>query len=106
MEKQTSDLYWILQGEKETFRDYLYRFNKEKVFIPISDIGTAKEAFRQGLVRDLELYIELTRYPYSTFEDVQAKALTQIKVEEDIPFRVRSVETDRTSRRGLVHRGS
>jgi len=72
LEKQTSDLYKITQKTDERLRDYLHRFNKEKIAIPKCDIATAIEAFRQGLVRSSELYKELTKYPCSTFEDVQA----------------------------------
>ena len=75
LEKQTSDLYRIIQKTDERLRDYLHRFNKEKIVIQKCDIATAIEAFRQGLVRNSELYKELTKYPCSTFEDVQAKTL-------------------------------
>ncbi|KAK9697961.1 hypothetical protein RND81_08G073100 [Saponaria officinalis] len=43
----------------------------------------AIQAYRLGLIRDSELYRELTKYPCSTFEDVQAKTLAQIRLEED-----------------------
>ncbi|KAK9750464.1 hypothetical protein RND81_02G199100 [Saponaria officinalis] len=77
LQKQTSDLYRIVQRFNEPLRDYLQRFNQEKISIPNCDIGTAIQAYRQGLVRDSELYRELAKYPCSTFEDVQAKTLAQ-----------------------------
>ncbi|CAH9056361.1 unnamed protein product [Cuscuta europaea] len=83
LEKQTSDLYRIIQRRGESLRDYLHRFNKEKVSIPRCDIPTAVEAFRRGLSDDSELYRELTKYPCRTFEDVEAKTLAFIRLEED-----------------------
>ncbi|KAK9723640.1 hypothetical protein RND81_05G014900 [Saponaria officinalis] len=83
LQKQTSDLYRIVQRFNEPLRDYLQRFNQEKISILNCDIGTTIQAYRHGLVRDSELYRELTKYPCSTFEDVQAKTLAQIRLEED-----------------------
>ena len=50
--KTTSDLYRIVQRHREPLRDYLTRFNREKVTITNCDIPTAIEAFRRGLERD------------------------------------------------------
>ncbi|XP_074291522.1 uncharacterized protein LOC141618320 [Silene latifolia] len=75
LEKQSSDLYRITQKPEETLRVFLARFNKEKVYIPRCDVGTAVEAFRQGLLPHSDMYNELTKYPCHTFEDVQAKTL-------------------------------
>ncbi|XP_074300081.1 uncharacterized protein LOC141631289 [Silene latifolia] len=81
-EKQTSDLYRIVQRFKESTRDYLNRFNIEKVFIPKCDISTAVEAFSCGLHHDSDLYRELTKYPCTTFEEVQQKAVGVMHLEE------------------------
>ena len=51
--------------------------------IPHCDTHTAIEAFRKGLSPTEELYRELTKYPCRTFEDVQAKAMAQVRMEED-----------------------
>ena len=45
-EKTTSYLYHVVQKLREPLRDYLSRFNKEKVTITNCDIPTAIEAFR------------------------------------------------------------
>jgi len=66
---------------------------------PKCDVATAIEAFRQGLVRSSELYKELTKYPCSTFEDVQAKTLAQIRFEEDSKPRSDSPDYERTNRK-------
>ncbi|XP_074302128.1 uncharacterized protein LOC141633583 [Silene latifolia] len=82
-EKQTSDLYQIVQGSEESTRDFLNRFNREKVAIPQCDIATTIEAFRQGLHQDSDLYKDLTKYPCTTFEEVQMKAIAVMRLEED-----------------------
>ncbi|XP_017256033.2 uncharacterized protein LOC135147082 [Daucus carota subsp. sativus] len=82
-EKTTSDLYKIVQGFREPLRDYLTRFNREKVTITNCDTPTAIEAFRRGLEKDSPLYDELTKYPCKTLDDVQAKAMAQVRLEED-----------------------
>ncbi|XP_074342923.1 uncharacterized protein LOC141680652 [Apium graveolens] len=82
-EKTTSDLYKIVQRRREPLRDYLTYFNREKVTITNCDVQTAIEAFRRGLKRDSPLYDELTKYPCSIMDNVQAKAMAQVRLEED-----------------------
>ncbi|XP_074323049.1 uncharacterized protein LOC141659994 [Apium graveolens] len=82
-EKTTSDLYKVYQKYREPLRDYLTRFNREKVTITNCDIPTVIKAFRRGLEKDSPLYDELTMYPCKTMDDVQAKAMAQIRLEED-----------------------
>ncbi|XP_074297666.1 uncharacterized protein LOC141628418 [Silene latifolia] len=59
LEKQTSDLYRVVQRFEESTLDYLNRFNIEKVSIPKYDVPTAVEAFRRGLHHDSDMYKEL-----------------------------------------------
>ena len=47
------------------------------------DTPTAIEAFRRGLIYRSRLYYDLTRYPCSTFEEVQTRVTAEIRVEED-----------------------
>ncbi|XP_074301472.1 uncharacterized protein LOC141632865 [Silene latifolia] len=82
-EKQTSDLYRIVQGFEESTRDYLNRFNKEKVVIPRCDIATVIQAFRRGLHQDSDLYKDLTKHPCTTFEEIQTKAIVVMRLKED-----------------------
>ncbi|XP_074351988.1 uncharacterized protein LOC141691146 [Apium graveolens] len=82
-EKTTSDLYKVYQKYREPLRDYLTRFNREKVTITNCDTPTAIEAFRRSLERESPLYEELTKYPCKSMDDVQAKAMAQIRLEED-----------------------
>ena len=97
--KQTSDLYRIFQAAQEPLRSYIGRFNKEKIEIPRCDVATAVEAFMQGLIRDSDLYKELTRHPCSSIEDVQAKALAQIRLEEDLNARSSISEYNKANRK-------
>ncbi|XP_010682324.3 uncharacterized protein LOC104897199 [Beta vulgaris subsp. vulgaris] len=87
MEKQASDLHRIVQKSDESLKEFVNRFNREKVSIPNCDARTAIEAFRRGLDEESDLYKELTKYPCPTFEDAQAKALAQIRLEEDMQSR-------------------
>ncbi|KAH6792809.1 hypothetical protein C2S52_003286 [Perilla frutescens var. hirtella] len=79
IEKHSDDLYAIFQYPNETLRNYVARFNREKVEIPGCNADTAISAFRKGLKRDSDLYKELTKYPCKTMDDILAKAWAQIK---------------------------
>ncbi|XP_074288824.1 uncharacterized protein LOC141613978 [Silene latifolia] len=88
LEKHSSDQYRFNQKSEETLRVFLARFNKEKVSIPGCNVGTAVEAFRQGLLPKSGLYSELTKYPCHSFQDVQAKTFAYITLEEDKSYKV------------------
>ena len=98
IERQSSDLYRVVQRHGESLRDYRNRFNRKKIGIHKYDAPTTTEAFRRGLLDHSELYKELTKYPYTTFKDVQSKAMVQVRFEEDVYAR-RTFELDRSSRR-------
>ncbi|KAM6569847.1 hypothetical protein CsatB_017832 [Cannabis sativa] len=83
LEKLSDDLYCIKQRRGEALRDYVARFNAEKVSITACNVDTTITAFRKGLLVESDLYKELTKYPCKTMEDVLAKAWAQIKWEED-----------------------
>ncbi|XP_074314458.1 uncharacterized protein LOC141649674 [Silene latifolia] len=82
--KQPSDLYRIVQEIGESIKDYVTRFNAEKVSIRGCDMSTAINAFRQGLDKESNLYKELTMYPCERFEEVQQRATAALRLEEDI----------------------
>ncbi|XP_074315289.1 uncharacterized protein LOC141651475 [Silene latifolia] len=110
LEKRSSDLYRIKQKPGESIRSYMTRFNKEKVSISIYDVGTAVEAFRQGLPLDSDFYDAMTMKPYHTFEDVQALAMGYIRLEEDKGFKEYNLDNnsgyDKVNRKSSNHRGS
>ncbi|XP_074297992.1 uncharacterized protein LOC141628793 [Silene latifolia] len=105
-EKQTSDLYRIVLRFEEYTRDYLNRFNKEKVAIPRCDAATAIQAFRRGLHQDSDLYKNLTKHPCTTFEEVQSKAIAVIRLEEN-SAPIRGIyDSDPVSRKAPVEKRS
>ncbi|XP_031270011.1 uncharacterized protein LOC116128431 [Pistacia vera] len=83
LEKLSADLYRVYQKRGEPLREYVSRFNKEKISIPSCNPETAVDAFRKGLLPDGELYKELTKLGCTTMEDVLARAVIQIRWEED-----------------------
>ncbi|XP_074277423.1 uncharacterized protein LOC141601061 [Silene latifolia] len=82
-EKLSSDLYRIVQRFEESTRDYLARFNMEKISILRCDPTTAVNAFIRGLHRDSDLYKDLTKHPCATFEEVKQMAEATYRLEED-----------------------
>lgn len=62
LEKTSDGLYEILQHRVEPLRDYIARFNQEKVSVPECSIPTAISAFKRGLLPNGGLYKELTMY--------------------------------------------
>ncbi|XP_057771155.1 uncharacterized protein LOC130990957 [Salvia miltiorrhiza] len=104
LEKISEDLYAVIQRRDESLRDYIGRFNKEKVSITNCSTQTAITAFRKGLLPDSDLYKDLTKYPCRTMEDVLAKAWAQIKWEEDQYSHHRSSPSRHTRRDSRVDR--
>ncbi|XP_074288471.1 uncharacterized protein LOC141613626 [Silene latifolia] len=82
-EKLSSDLYRIVQRFEESTRDYLARFNVEKISIPRCDPTTTVNAFRRGLHHDSDLYKDLTKHPCATFEEVKQMTEATYCLEED-----------------------
>ena len=68
----------------EPLRDYIARFNQEKVAVPKCSIPTAISSFKRGRLPDGGLYKELTMYPCKAMEDVLSRAWAQVKWEEDV----------------------
>ncbi|XP_022549765.2 uncharacterized protein LOC106373554 [Brassica napus] len=90
LEKTSDGLYEILQYRVEPLRDYIARFNQEKVAVPECSIPTTISAFKRGLLPDGGLYKELTMYPCKTMEDVFSRAWAQVKWEEDVASRAKA----------------
>ncbi|XP_033134303.1 uncharacterized protein LOC117127760 [Brassica rapa] len=106
LEKTSDGLYEILQHRTEPLRDYIARFNQEKVAVPECSIPTAISAFKRGLLPDGGLYKELTMYPCKTMEDALSRAWAHVKWEEEVASRAkaqpkqdqRSTRSDRRDR--------
>ncbi|KAJ9544554.1 hypothetical protein OSB04_024261 [Centaurea solstitialis] len=86
-EKQTSDLYYVVQKTGETIREYFNRFNAEMIEVKNCDVRTAIEAYKRGLDTSSELYTDLTKYPPENFDDVRARTLAHMRIEDDAIFR-------------------
>ncbi|XP_074265132.1 uncharacterized protein LOC141587556 [Silene latifolia] len=104
-----SDLYGIVREIGESIKDYVTRFNAEKVSIRGCDMSTAINAFRQGLDKESNLYKELTMYPCERFEEVQQRALCSVKDSEkklkqidDSPHPPKLSNTDSTGMEGWL----
>ena len=72
LEKLSGDFYHIQQCRSEPLRNYIGRFNREKVTIPFCHQETAVDAFRKGLLPNGELYKELTKFKCTSLEDALA----------------------------------
>ncbi|XP_074277657.1 uncharacterized protein LOC141601286 [Silene latifolia] len=97
--KQPSDLYRIVQEIGESIKDYVTRFNAEKVSLRGCDMSTAINAFWQGLDKESNLYKELTMYPCERFEEVQQRATVALRLEEDIQARKGIASFEKSSRK-------
>ncbi|KAJ9544284.1 hypothetical protein OSB04_023991 [Centaurea solstitialis] len=87
MEKQTSDVYYVVQKPGETIRDYFNRFNAAMIEVKNCDVKTAIEAYKRGLEDSSGLYLELTKYPPENVDDVRARTLAFMRIEDDALFR-------------------
>ncbi|KAF3545527.1 hypothetical protein DY000_02007606 [Brassica cretica] len=83
LEKTSDSLYEILQHRVESLRDYIARFNQEKVSIPECNITTANSAFKRGLLPDGDLYKELTKYQYVASRTKAQQKQDQKAIRED-----------------------
>ncbi|KAF3567471.1 hypothetical protein DY000_02014453 [Brassica cretica] len=89
LEKTSDSLYEILQHRAEPLQGHIARLNQEKVAIPECSIPTAVSVFKTGLLRDGDLYKDLTKYQCKTMEDVLSRAWAQVKWEEDVASRAK-----------------
>ncbi|KAJ9542681.1 hypothetical protein OSB04_029187 [Centaurea solstitialis] len=87
IEKQTSDLYYVVQKSGATIRDYFNRFNAAMIEVKNCDVKTAIEAYKRGLDDSSGLYLELTKYPPENFDDVRARTLAFMRIKDDAIFR-------------------
>ncbi|KAJ9536185.1 hypothetical protein OSB04_un000645 [Centaurea solstitialis] len=86
MDKQTSDLYYVVQKSGETIRDYFNIFDAAMIEVKNCDVKTAIEAYKRGLDDSSGLYLELTKYPPENFDDMRARTLAFMRIEDDALF--------------------
>ncbi|KAL8104626.1 hypothetical protein AgCh_028738 [Apium graveolens] len=82
-EKSSASLMSIVQGAKETLRDYLNRFTKEALKVPDLDDKVAMIALQQG-TRDEFFKMSLAKRPPENMLQLQERAEKYIKVEESM----------------------
>ncbi|KAJ9557218.1 hypothetical protein OSB04_011832 [Centaurea solstitialis] len=86
MEKQTSDLYYIVQKTSESICDYFNRFNAEMINIRNCDVKTTIEAYKRGLDDTSGFYVDLRKYPPENFDDIRARTLAYMRIEVMLSF--------------------
>ncbi|XP_056855333.1 uncharacterized protein LOC130504725 [Raphanus sativus] len=82
LEKNSDDLYEVLQHRNEPLFSYIARFNQEKVAILECNAYTAISAFKRCLLPEEDLYKELIKYKCRNMEDVLSRAWAQVKWED------------------------
>ncbi|XP_056864047.1 uncharacterized protein LOC130511190 [Raphanus sativus] len=90
LEKNSDDLYEVLQHRNEPLHSYIAPFNQEKVAIPECNADTAISAFKRGLRSEGDLYKGLIKYKCRTMEDVLSRAWAQVRWEEDVASRAKA----------------
>ncbi|XP_074323040.1 uncharacterized protein LOC141659987 [Apium graveolens] len=80
-EKSSASFIGIIQGAKETLRDYLNRFTKEDLKVPDLDDKEAMIALQQG-TRERFFKMSLTKRPPESMLQLLDRAGKYIKVEE------------------------
>ncbi|XP_074377033.1 uncharacterized protein LOC141718551 [Apium graveolens] len=81
--KSSASLMNIVQGEKESLRDYLNCFRKEALKVPDFDDKVAMIALQQG-TRDEFFKMSLAKRPPESMLQLQNRAGKYIKVEESM----------------------
>lgn len=79
LEKTTDDLYLLHIESGEHLRDYLGRFNKERLTITKLDESICINAFWKGLFLSIGLYRELTMTPAKTWAEVMQKGMKEVR---------------------------
>ncbi|XP_074336497.1 uncharacterized protein LOC141673649 [Apium graveolens] len=82
-EKSSASLIGIVQGAKESLREYLNRFTKEALKVPNLDDKVAMIALQQG-TRDGLFKMSLAKHPPESMMQLQDRAGKYIKVEESM----------------------
>ncbi|XP_031250005.1 uncharacterized protein LOC116107866 [Pistacia vera] len=94
LEKLSTDLYRVYQKRGEPLRKYVNRFNKENISIRSCNPKMTVDTFRKGLLLDGELYKDLMKLGCITMEETLARAMIQIRWEEDEMNQMRHARYD------------
>ncbi|XP_060190468.1 uncharacterized protein LOC132619642 [Lycium barbarum] len=96
VETQKSDLFNVKQRDDETFREFVSRFQIERMDLPPVTDDWAVQDFTQGLnsrssITSMELKQNLIEYPVIVWADVHNRYQSKIRVEDDKILRAASV---------------
>ncbi|XP_060210931.1 uncharacterized protein LOC132637936 [Lycium barbarum] len=96
VETQKSNLFNVKQRDDKTLREFIARFQMERMDLPPVTDDWAVEAFTQGLnsrssVTSMELKQNLVEYPTIAWADVHNRYQSKIRVEDDKILRASSV---------------
>ncbi|XP_060179414.1 uncharacterized protein LOC132609449 [Lycium barbarum] len=96
VETQKSDLFNVKQRDDETLREFVARFQMERMDLPPVTDEWAVQAFTQGLtsrssITSIELKQNLIEYPPNTWVDVHNRYQSKIRVKDDKILRAASV---------------
>ncbi|XP_059294496.1 uncharacterized protein LOC132047471 [Lycium ferocissimum] len=96
VETRKSDLFNVKQRDDETLREFVARFQMERMDLPPVTDDWAVQAFTQGLnsrssITSMELKQNLIEYPAIAWVDVHNRYQSKIRVEDDKILRAASV---------------
>ncbi|XP_060209037.1 uncharacterized protein LOC132636274 [Lycium barbarum] len=96
VETRKSDLFNVKQQDDETLRDFVARFQMERMDLPPVTDDWVVQAFTQGLnsrssITYMELKQNLIEYPAIAWADVHNRYQSKIRVEDDKILRAASV---------------
>ncbi|XP_070035240.1 uncharacterized protein [Nicotiana tomentosiformis] len=88
VQAQKADIFRITQGESELLREFMTRFQKERVLLPVGPDEWAAEAFTKGLnPRSSNASWKLKESPLEfqaiTWADVHNRYESKIRIEDD-----------------------
>ncbi|XP_059298083.1 uncharacterized protein LOC132050735 [Lycium ferocissimum] len=114
VETLKSDLFNVKQRDDETLREFVARFQMERMDLPPVTDDWAVQAFTQGLnsrssITSMELKQNLIEYPAIAWADVHNSYQSKIRVEDDKILRAASLDrraNGRSNESGKVDRRS
>lgn len=79
MRKKSHNIFSITQENDESIEEYMRRFREEKM--ETTNCSKEIETFRQGLLRNSDLFTDLTKTVPYTMEEAYGKAKKIVKLE-------------------------
>lgn len=83
-QRQTKDLFSVIQQKGESIRSYVKRFNEVKIEILYCDKSIATMAFDKGLLPESRLHHSLVKTQPDTMAEVFRRAQKYINLKEEL----------------------